>query len=134
MATISNVQLTIEDAGRRRSQVSISYRICFSNCEAMANSVFHERVTLRGDDPVWDDHLITIRNTCIRATQGCVERNIRRNIANSVLDEDPDTIILGWVIGNKDEVYARVTLKPFNPSSSQGDSNNVSSHFGPAGN
>ena len=133
MATISNVRLEIEDAGRRRSRVTVSYRICFSSCEAMANSVFRERVTLRGDDPVWDDHLITLRSGCIRATDGCIERTIRREVADSVLDEDPDTIILGWVIGNKDEIYARVKLDPFEPSSSRGDSNNVTAHFGPAG-
>ena len=134
MATISNVRLSIEDSGRRRSRVSVTYRICFSSCEAMANSVFNEKVTLRGDDPVWDDHLITLRNTCVRATNGCIERTLTRDIANSVLDEDPDTIILGWVIGNKDEIYARVRLEPFNPSATRGDSNNVSAHFGPAGN
>ena len=133
MATISNVRLSIEDSGRNRVQVTVRYRICFSSCEAMANSVFHERVTLRGDDPVWDDHLITIRNTCIRSTNGCVERELSRNIASSVLDEDSDTIILGWVIGNKDEVYARVRLDPFNPSATRGDSNTVQAHFGPAG-
>jgi len=99
----------------------------------MANSAFREKVTLRGDDPIWDDHLTTLRNTCIRATQGCVERTITREVADSTLDEDPDTIIFGWVIGNKDEVYARVTLSPFTPSGSNGDSNIVKSNFGPAG-
>lgn len=133
MATISNVRLEIEDAGRNRRRVTVSYRICFSNCEAMASSVFREKVTLRGDDPIWDDHLITLRNTCLRASQGCVERSVTTTVAQSVLDEDPDTIILGWVIGNKDEVYARVTLTPFSPSGSSGDSNTVASHFGPAG-
>lgn len=133
MATINNIRLEIEDAGRRRSRVTVRYRVCFSNCEAMANSTFREKVTLRGDDPIWDDHLTTLRNTCIRATQGCVERTITREVADSTLDEDPDTIIFGWVIGNKDEVYARVTLSPFTPSGSNGDSNIVKSNFGPAG-
>jgi hypothetical protein len=99
----------------------------------MGSIVFREKVTLRGDDPIWDDHLVTLRNTCIRATPGCVERSITTRIADSTLDEDPDTIIFGWVIGDEDEVYARVTLTPFTPSGSSGDSNLVKSNFGPAG-
>lgn len=134
MATISNVRLQIERTEQRtRRRVTVTYRICFSNCEAMGNSVFREKVTLRGDDPIWDNHLITLRDTCIRATQGCVERTITSNLAQSTLDEDADTIILGWVIGDKDEVYARVTVTPFTPSGSSGDSNIVSADFGPAG-
>lgn len=134
MATISNVNLRIEEAGRTSSRVTVTYRICYSSCEAMAGTTFVERVTLRGDDPIWDDHLITLRNGCVRAQNGCIQREITRVVSNNVLDEDPDTIIFGWVIGNKDEVYARVKLTPFVPSGSQGDSNIVSSHFGPAGN
>ena len=134
MATVSNVHLEIAAGDqRRRRRVTVSYRVCFSNCEAMGNSVFREKVTLRGDDPIWDDNLITIRNDCIRATQGCVERRIEATVAESTLDEDPDTIILGWVIGDKDEVYARVTVTPFTPSGSSGDSNIVKADFGPAG-
>ncbi|MBV2358243.1 hypothetical protein KUH32_00510 [Thalassococcus sp. CAU 1522] len=133
MATVSNVRLRIEQLDDRRSRVHVTYRICYSHCEAMAGSTFVERVTLRGDDPIWDDHLITLRNGCVRAQNGCIEREITRVVANSTLDEDPDTIIFGWVIGNKDEVYARVRLTPFQPTGSQGDSNIVSAHFGPAG-
>ena len=133
MATVSQVNLRIEDAGRNRSTVHLTYRICFSQCEAMAGSTFIERVTLRGDDPVWDDHLITLRNGCIRAQNGCINREITRTVSNSTLDEDPDTIIFGWVIGNKDEVYGRVQLTPFEPSGSQGDSNIITANFGPAG-
>lgn len=135
MATISNIRLTIGAGDRtNRRRVTVTYRVCFSSCEALAGSVFTEKVTLRGDDPVWDDTLITLRNSCIKAQRGCVDREVVANVAESTLDEDPDTIILGWVIGNKDEVYARVTLTPFQPSSSQGDSNQVSADFGPAGN
>jgi hypothetical protein len=133
MATVSRVTMRIEDAGNNRSRVRLTYRVCFSNCEAMAGSTFVERVTLRGDDPVWDDHLITLRNSCIRAQNGCIDRELTRTVSNNVLDEDKDTIIFGWVIGNKDEVYARVRLEPFQPSGSSGDSNIVSAHFGPAG-
>jgi hypothetical protein len=134
MASVSNVRLEIGAADRnRRRRVTVTYRVCFSNCEAMGNIVFKEKVTLRGDDPIWDDHLITLRDSCLRATQGCVDRRIESTVAESTLDEDPDTIILGWVIGNKDEVYARVALTPFVPSGSTGDSNIVKADFGPAG-
>ena len=133
MATVSNVRLEIERADGRRRRVTVTYVICFSNCEALANTVFIEKVTLRGDDPIWDDHLITLRNACLRASQGCIERRFVVNVASSTLDEDPDTIIFGWVIGDKDEVYARVQLTPFVPSGSSGDSNVVSADFGPAG-
>lgn len=134
MATVSNVRLQIERGDQKnRRRVTVTYRVCFSNCEAMGNSVFREKVTLRGDDPIWDDHLLTLRDTCLRATQGCVDRSIAVNVAQSTLDEDPDTIIFGWVIGDKDEVYARVVLTPFTPSGSSGDSNIVTADFGPAG-
>lgn len=134
MATISNVQLKIDRADQKnRRNVTVTYRICFSSCEAKGGSVFREKVVLRGDDPIWDDHLITLRNTCVRATEGCIDRSVRATVASSTLDEDPDTIILGWVIGDKDEVYARVSLVPFEPSPSTGDSNTVTTDFGPAG-
>lgn len=132
MATVSNVTLQIgrEEGDRRR--VTIKYRVCFSNCEALAGSTFVETVTLRGDDPFWDDHLITLRNTCIKAKEGCVDRELSTVVSESTLDEDGDTIILGWVISrNRDEVYARVRLVPFTPSGSQADSNIVTGQFGP---
>lgn len=133
MASINNVRLEIgpEEANRRR--VTVTYRVCFSSCEALAGSVFIERVVLRGDDPVWDDNLITLRNTCVRAVGGCVDRRISTTVAESVLDEDPDTIIFGWVIGDRDEVYARITLEPFTPLGASRNSNVVSGQFGPAG-
>ncbi len=134
MATVTNVTLEIGPAdSRNRRRVEVRWTVCFSRCEAMAASVFRERVALRGDDPVWDDHLITLRSDCIRASQGCVERRLVRMVASSTLDEDPDTIILGWVIGNRDEVYARVCLEPFEPHGDCGSSPTVTADFGPAG-
>lgn len=134
MASINNVRLEIGPERDSRRTVTVTYNVCFSGCEALARAVFIERVVLRGDDPIWDDHLLTLRNACVRADEGgCVERRLVRNVAESTLDEDPDTIILGWVIGNKDEVYARVTLMPFEPGGAMGDSNIVEAHFGPAG-
>lgn len=134
MASISNIRLNIERARQpNRRLVNVSYRICFSSCEVAAGSTFREVVTLRGDDPIWDDHLITIRDGCVRASQSCMDRSINANVAQSTLDEDPDTIIFGWVIGNQDEVYARVNLTPFVPTGSSGDSNTITADFGPAG-
>lgn len=134
MATVTNVRLEIGRAdSRNRRRVEVRWTVCFSRCEAMAGSVFREKVTLRGDDPVWDEHLVTLRNDCVRASQGCVERRLVSTLASSTLDEDPDTIILGWVIGNKDEVYARVCLEPFEPRGDCGSSNVVTADFGPAG-
>lgn len=134
MATVNNVSLKISPGSTpKRRRVTVSYQVCFSACETLAGSVFTEKVTLRGDDPIWDDHLLTLRNSCIKAERGCVAREFSRDVAESTLDEDPDTIIFGWVIGNKDEIYAHVTLTPFVPSGSQGSSNVVSADFGPAG-
>ncbi len=134
MATVTNVQLEIGRADdRNRRRVEVRWTVCFSRCEGMAGSVFRERVVLRGDDPGWDDHLITLRSDCVRASQGCAERRLVRTVASSTLDEDPDTIILGWVIGNKDEVYAEVCLEPFEPSGSCGRSTVLTADFGPAG-
>ena len=133
MATVSNVRLAIGPEEDNRRRVTVTYRVCFSPCETLAGSVFVEKVVLRGDDPIWDDHLIDLRNTCVRSERGCVDRSLTTFITESRLDEDPDTIIFGWVIGDRDEVYARVSLEPFHPTGSRADSNVVSGHFGPAG-
>lgn len=95
--------------------------------------VFRERVTLRGDDPIFDDHVSTLFDEWTRAQAAPLNRTITRDVARSSLDEDPDTIIFGWVLGNRDEIYARVGLTPFSPSSAQADSNVVTGQFGPAG-
>lgn len=134
MATVQDVRLEIgPEEERNRRRVTVSYRVCFSSCELLAGSVFTEVVTLRGDDPIWDDHLITLRRTCVKAQERCVDRRISVLVSESTLDEDPDTIILGWVIGNKDEVYARVCVTPFVPTGNCATSNIVSADFGPAG-
>ena len=132
MATVSNVTLQIgrEEGDRRR--VTVNYRVCFNSCEALAGSTFVETITLRGDDPFFDDHLITLRRVCIKAQEGCVDRSLSTVVSESTLDEDGDTIILGWVISrNRDEIYARVNLTPFTASGSQADSNIVTGQFGP---
>ena len=134
MASIQNVRLVVERIDRNRARVSVSWRICFSSCEATDGSVFNERVSLRGDDVFVDDDLATLQSQCIKAQAGCVNRSISRIVARSLLDEDPDTIIFGIVLGDKDEVYARITLTPFEPHGSSANSNTVVGHFGPAGN
>lgn len=136
MATISNLNLAVQKGGDgSRRQVSVSYRVCFSSCELLAGSTFVENVTLRGDDPIWDNHLITLRNSCVKAERGCVDRKITVSVSRSTLDEDGDTIIFGIpIIADRDELYARVKLTPFTPGSSQSDSNIVTGQFGAAGN
>ncbi len=134
MAYIRNLKLEIskvDNAKQRR--VTVTYEVCFTDCETSAGSTFNEKVTLRGDDPVWDDHLITLHGSCIRAQKGCIDRRFSRIVSTSVLDEDADTIIFGWVISGRDEVYARVRLTPFEPSGDSERSNTVKAHFGPAG-
>ncbi len=135
MPSISGLKLSI-GAGSTSSKrkVTVTYKISFSSGEVMDNSVFTERVTLRGDDPVWDDHQKTILSQYTRAQSGGIDRAIVREVSKSVLDEDPDTIILGFVIGNRDEIYARVAFTPFNPSGKQRDSNIIKRHFGQASN
>lgn len=124
MATISNLKLSIKK-GSKTSSVKVTYDICFSYCERLADSVFVEKVTLRGDDPINDDHLLTMANNCVKATSACVSRSYSRTVNNSVLNEDPKIL---W-IKQSDEIYARVTLSPFNPGSTSANSNIVSSYF-----
>lgn len=136
MPSISNVRLDIakRTEGSKR-KVTVTYTMCFTHCEVMAGSVFIERVVLRGDDPIWDDNLSTIRNVCVKAQRDCIERKIAVEVSRRTLDEDGDTVILGFPIhASRDEIYARVSLTPFTPSSRTTDSNTVTGQFGAAGN
>ena len=134
MATVSNVRLSISrirDQSRRR--VTVKYNICFTSCEVLAGSVFNENVTLRGDDPIWDDHVLTIRSRCVKAQKDCIKRKFTRIVSTRLLDEDGDTVIFGIPIyADRDELYARVKLTPFSPSGNQADSNMVYGQFGAA--
>lgn len=119
MATIANLKLGIKK-GSSKSEVTVSYDLYFSHCEKLAESVFLEKISLRGDDsPGADDHLTTIGNYCVKAASGAVKRKHVRKVKNSVLNEDYGI----------DEVYARVRLTPFTPGSKQADSNIISSRF-----
>lgn len=134
MPSVSNVTLRISRLNDNQSRVTVSWRVCFSNCEAVAGSAFIERVQLRGDDLLIDDDLgPPLSSQCVKAQPGCVNKSITRTVSNGRLDEDRDTIILGVVIGAKDEIYARLTYSPFIASGTSADSNTVSEHFGPAG-
>ncbi len=136
MATVRNVQLDIQKGGEgARRRVTVSYEICFTSCEAEARATFTERVTLRGDDPIWDDHLTTLVTRCIHAQENCVTRRVTREVSRRTLDEDGDTVIFGIpVFADRDEIYAQVSVTPFVPSGSRGNSNIVSGQFGAAGN
>jgi hypothetical protein len=134
MASVRNVRLQIERGEGARRTVTVSWENCFSGCEVLAGSVFIETVVLRGDDPIFDDHLITLSNRCVKAEkEDCVDRRIRRRVSRSVLDEDGDTVIFGIpIFADRDEIYARVRLVPFSPSGDSGTSNIVTGQFGAA--
>lgn len=142
MATISNVILNVQKGGEgSRRLVTVTYKLCFTSCEALAGSTFIENVQLRGSDdwPNPDDNLVTLSSRCVKATDKCQDRKIAVHVSRSTLDEDGDTIIIifGQVIfrdANRDELYARITLTPFTPSGSTADSNIVTGQWGAAGN
>lgn len=106
MATISNQKLDIQK-GKSSSKVTLSYTICFSNCEVLAGTVYQEKVSLKGDDTFFDDHLTTLRNTCIKASERCIKRSISRSVANKTLNEDNS------LFNRTDEVYGLIELTPF---------------------
>jgi len=136
MATVSNVKLDIQKGGKDTLRtVRVTYDVCFNECELMDGTVFVENVSLRGDDPIWDDHLLTLRNHCVKATERCVHRGIATRVSRSRLDEDGDTVIFGIpLIANRDEIYAQVRLTPFHAVGTDARSNLVTGQFGAAGN
>ncbi|TDR36668.1 hypothetical protein DFR29_12718 [Tahibacter aquaticus] len=133
MATISNVSLKIDPiASNKRRKVTVSYSLRFNPREEAAGSVFEENVVLRGDDPIFDDDRAVIAASFVKAVPGTLNRSFTKQVSQNRLDEDGDTIIFGVpVLTLKDELYARVTLKPFAPRPAQADSNLVSGQFGP---
>ncbi len=135
MPSISNVKLDIaKRTGDSKRKVTVTYTLCFSPCEILDGTVFTEKVVLRGDDPIWDDNLTTLRTACVRASKDCIDRKVVANVSRRTLDEDGDTVIFGIpVFADRDEIYARVSLTPYAPSSRSVDSNNVYGQFGAAG-
>lgn len=140
MATISNVVLNVQKGGKgSRRLVTVTYKLCFTSCETLAGSTFVETVVLRGDDPIWDDNLITLSRTCIKASEKCVDRKVSATVSRSTLDEDGDTIIVIFGveilrIADRDELYAHIDLVPFTPTAAQANSNIVTGQWGAAGN
>ena len=135
MAIISNVQLKIDtNVINKKRKVTVTYNIQFNAQEESAGFLFEEKVSLRGDDPLYDDDRGDLVTTFVKAAPGLIPRAFVRNVSQDRLDEDGDTIILGRRINAaKDELYAHVTLKPFAPKSTSANSNVVAGQFGPAG-
>lgn len=114
MATIGRVSLTIKVDGSDTSEVAVEYTIRFNALDVLGNLVHREQVRLFGDDPVFDDDLITLQNVQVRPNgQTTLERRIIRRVADSTLNEDRPF--------QDDEIYARVDLRnldvPFPPVS-----------------
>ncbi|WP_157579288.1 hypothetical protein [Spirosoma montaniterrae] len=133
MATITNVQLSIDNvSGQKRRKVTVKYQLRFNPREEAAGTVFDEKVVLRGDDPIFDDERAIIASTFVKAQPGVVSRSFSKMVSQNRLDEDGDTIIFGVpVLVLRDELYARVTLTPFEPRGARADSNVVTGQFGP---
>lgn len=131
MAVISNVNMSItKGVGGNKRSVTVSYRITFSPMERTARSTFTERVTLRGQDAISDDHQYEFHVDSVRADPATsfVDRSFTADVPRSALDEDRD-----FVWSDRDELYARVMLTPFVPMSAQGDSNVITGNFGSMG-
>jgi len=135
MATVNGVSLSIKKGkGRNRREVTVSYTLCFTSCEILAGSVFHEKVTLWGeDDTTPDDKLCVLSRACVKATTPTLKRTLTQSISRSILDEDPDVVLFGLRWARQDKIYARVDLTPFSPRGSSGCSNSVKGQFGAAG-
>lgn len=84
----------------------------------MDGTTFIERVSLKGDDGILsDDHLVTLRATCVKATEKCLSRKIERTVSNRTLNED------NIFFNRTDEVYALIELTPFQPRKVSAKSN-----------
>jgi hypothetical protein len=93
--------------------------------------MYHEKVVLRGDDLLMDEDLgPALLSQPIKAQSSTVRRRITKMVSNKDLDEDRDTIVLGFVLDHDDELYARVTLIPFLPMPAKADSDSVKASFG----
>jgi hypothetical protein len=135
MPSIANLTLKIDPAlqANRRRKVTVTNTQRFTAREDLAGTVFEERVQLRGDDPIFDDDRgAPLLAGFVKATPNNVTRTVVKMVSQNVLDEDGDTIILGVPIAVlRDEIYARVTLRPFVPTSATADSAAQKGQFGP---
>ncbi len=121
MANITKLDLDIKK-GSRNSTVTVTYEICFTQCEVDAGFYYYDYADMYGSDPGADDLLFRVGGTnCFKAVKKCIPRKYTRNVNNSKLDEDP-----GFLFFNKgDEVYAKACVKPVQPS---GDCANSTIH------
>lgn len=133
MATISNIALRIDPVvNNKRRKVTVSYSLRFTPREELAGSVFEEKVVLRGDDPLFDEDRAVIASSFVKAAPGTIKRSFTQQVSQHRLDEDGDTIVFGVpLLVLRDELYARVTLTPFQARPAQADSEPVSGQFGP---
>lgn len=133
MASIQNLSMSIAAGTGTTTPVMINYTIQFAPPEF--GTVFNERVLLRGSDPILDDTLGSpVVNNLILAVPGVLLRSFSINVPTQQLNEDRDLKLLGLVLRNRDEVYARVSLIPFGGAPGMAarlDSNVVKGQFGP---
>ena len=134
MASIRDVNLTVSP-GRTstRRTVSLSYEIHFTIPEVLSACVFRERVTLRGEDPIFEDHVTTLLDWWVRAESSPIFRTIVRQVSLSPMDADSETVVLGYAFIGEDELFANVELMPFSPGGSEAFSNIVRGRFGAPG-
>ena len=123
MPFIQDLNLQI-NTGNNTSTVTVRYTIRFSPNELAADSVFNERVILMGDDGNGvDDFLVNLVSTRAVANNNTIQRTFNRTVNNNLLDEDAS------VFNGRDEVYARIILTPFTPTTAQVDSNIITANF-----
>ncbi len=131
MPTISNVTLDITDIDKKDIRLAtIDYRLSFLSHEITAGSVFLEGVDLLGYDEEGDDKLVNVWGGNVKAQETPIDRRQKVTVKRSILDEDPDP---STQVGYVDEVYARVTLTPFQAQGAEGRSEIVEGQWGIGG-
>lgn len=120
MPTISNIVLTIRPATSPNYVARVAYTVRFSSIEIDARSTFTEKITLLGDDPLFNDVLSTIGNGTIVATSSSMSRSYERVVSRSVLNEDPE---------GGDELFARIELTPFTAVKASANSRNIEGSY-----
>lgn len=126
MATVNRVHLKIDhDRRNKKATVTVSYRAHLSSVERnMTGLLFREAIKLWGEDsPDSDDDLYNFPTRYFnKESNGSISRTRTVTIGEEVLDED------GFPRPG-DEIYARVSIRPQLPTSSNGKSNTVHGNF-----
>lgn len=120
MPTISNVVLSIRPGTSPNYTIRVAYTVRFSSIEIDARSTFMEKITLLGDDPIFNDVRTTVGNGTIVATSSSMNRSYERVVSRSVLNEDPE---------GGDELFARIELTPFSAVKASANSRNVEGSY-----